>query len=143
MAVTATAGRARIVHPGAANEGRRCVAEMAVHRRRQVRTVHTCRGCTVMTGRAVIHDAGVIEYRTDEARRVMTDDAILVGRHVADRLAERERVVVAGAAVIHDTGGVEACGQEPGRHVTYVAVLVGRHVIGRRRLARRSCTVVT
>ena len=131
------------MHPGAANEGRRRVTEMAVHRRRQVRVMLTRRCSAVMTGRAIIDDTGVIEYRTDKARRVVADTAVLVGGHMADRLACCEHVVVTGAAVIHDTGMIEACRQETGRHVTRVAVLVGRHVIGWWRLARRRCTVVT
>ncbi len=142
MTVIATAGRARIVEPATADEGRGGMAEMAIQARCDVRTVHACGRTAVMAGRAVIHDTGVIEYSTGEARCVVADTAILVGRHVADRLADREYVVVTGAAVIHDAGMIEACGQEAGRHVTRVAVLVGRHVIRRWRLASGSRAVV-
>jgi hypothetical protein len=130
------------VDPGAANKGRRRVAEMAVHRRRQMCGMLACSSITVMTGLAIVYDAGMVENGPDKRPRIVTDAAVLVGRYVTDRFADREHVVMTGAAIVHDTGMVEACRQEPGRHVTRVAVLVCRHVIGWRRLARRRCTVV-
>lgn len=131
------------MYPGAANEGRRRVTEMAVHRRRQVRVMLASRSIAIMTGRAIVHDTGVVEHGPDKRSCVVTDAAVLVGRYVTHRFTNREHVVVTGAAVVHDTYMAEACGQEPGRHVAYVAILIGRHVVRRRRFARRRCTVVT
>jgi hypothetical protein len=96
-----------------------------------------------MTGRAVVHDTGMIEHRSDEAGGVMTGTAILVCYHVSGCFACRKNIVMAGCTVIHD-----ACMTERGRHkargyMTHTAILVGRHMVGRRRLAGGGDAVMT
>lgn len=143
----ALARRAGIVEPGATNESGRGVAVMAIQRGRNVRVVLTGRGHAV-TGRAVVDDTGVIEHRADERRGVMTDTAVLVGRHVADRFSDREDVVVTRTAVVHDTGVVKRRRYKARGHVTGIAIVTGRHMVGWRcfALGRRAvmagCTVV-
>ena len=73
----------RIVEPGATDETCGSMTEMAIHRGCNVGAMLTGRRNPV-TGRAVVHDAGMIEHRTDECAGVMTDTAILVGRHMIE-----------------------------------------------------------
>jgi hypothetical protein len=77
MTVSAIAGRAGIVEPGAADEGCGGMTEMAIQRGRNVFVMLTRCGYTV-AGRAIVHDTGMIKHRTDESTGVMTDTAILV-----------------------------------------------------------------
>jgi len=72
-----------IVEPRATDEARGGMTEMAVHRGRDMAWMLAGRGDPV-TGRAVVHDTGMIEHRTDKCAGVMTDTAILVGRHMID-----------------------------------------------------------
>ena len=58
------------------------VAEMAIHRSCEVRAVHTSGRITVMAGRTVIDDSGMIKHRPDKARGVMADTTILAGCHM-------------------------------------------------------------
>ena len=94
MTGIALARRAGIMEPGAADKRRGGVTVMAIKRGRNVRVVFTGRGHAV-TGRAVVHDTGMIEHRADEGTGVMADTAILVGRDMADRFSDRKHVVVA------------------------------------------------
>lgn len=105
--IAATSG-AGIVEPGAADEARCRMAEMAVHRSRNVIGMLT--GCSnPMTGRAIVNDAGMIEHGTDKGAGVMTDTAILIGRHMAGRLADSEDIIMTRAAIAHDAGVTECC----------------------------------
>ena len=81
VTVIAATRRAGIVEPAAADEARRGMAEVTVCRRRHVTGVLA--GCGYpMTGRAIVDDAGMIEHRADEGSGIMTDTAVLIGRHV-------------------------------------------------------------
>jgi hypothetical protein len=70
---------AGIVEPGATDEGRGGMAEVAIQPGRDVVAVHACRRITVMAGRAIVHDAGMIEHSADKGSGVMTDSTILIG----------------------------------------------------------------
>ena len=69
VAVTCRTG---IMHPGAACEGCSGMAGAAIQISRKVVGVGfgslTNRGNTVMTGHTIVHDVGMIKYRTDEAK---------------------------------------------------------------------------
>lgn len=96
IAVTRGTG---IVHPGATYEGRRGMAEVAVQRGCNVRRDGinlTYRRITIVTGRTVIHDAGMIKHGTDKRTRIMTDTAILVGRYMGRWFAGCITCCVAG-----------------------------------------------
>ena len=80
-----------IVNPGAAYEGSGSMTGAAIQICRKVGGIGlgrlANRGNTVMTGLAIVHDAGMIEHRADEAKREsggMTDTAILVCWYMAD-----------------------------------------------------------
>ncbi len=79
VTVRAIAGSAGIVEPGTTDEGRGGMAEMAIQPGRDVGAVHAWRRITVVAGRAIIHDAGMIKHCADEGSGVMTDTAILIG----------------------------------------------------------------
>ena len=80
-----------------------------------------------MAGRTVIHDAGVIKGSRQESGGLVTDMAILVGRHMVGRgyLARCRTPVMAGHAVIHDAGVIEI------RTAKGTGVMTGRAVLGR------------
>ena len=80
IALTRSAG---IVEPGATDEGCSGMTEMAIQRGRYMRAVFTGRRHAV-AGRAVVHDAGVIEHRASEGTGAMTDAAVLVGGYMAN-----------------------------------------------------------
>ena len=82
-----------------------------------------------MAGRTVIDDAGVIEGRWCERRRVVADAAILAGRQVIVRLGRGKTGVVAGRAVVLDPCVIEGAGEEAGGHMTVAAVGIGRHMV--------------
>ena len=76
---------AGVVNPGAAFEGCRGMTGATIQICRKVGGVglgiHANRGTTIMTGRTIVHDAGMIEHRAGEAKREsggMADTAILV-----------------------------------------------------------------
>ena len=76
IAIICSAG---IVEPGATDEGCGGMAEVAIQPGRDVGAVHTRRRITVVAGRAIVHDAGMVKHSADEGSGVMTDTAILVG----------------------------------------------------------------
>ena len=45
---------------------------------------------TIMAGRAIIYDAGMIKYRADERSDVMTETTILVGDNMSGWFADGE-----------------------------------------------------
>ena len=75
IAIICSAG---IMEPGATDEGRGGMTEMAIQRSRYVIITHTGRRNSV-AGRTVVHDAGMVKHRADESSGVMTDTAILIG----------------------------------------------------------------
>ena len=81
----AIAGSAGIVNPCATYEGCGGMTGAAIQICRKVGRVglgvHTNRRTTIMAGRTIVHDAGMIEHRAGEAKRQsggMTDTAVLV-----------------------------------------------------------------
>ena len=83
VAAVTIAGTAGIMGPATAQEGSGGMTYMAIQRSYQVwRTGFGALANsrhTIMTGRTVIHNAGMIKYRTEEIGSVMTDTAILIG----------------------------------------------------------------
>ena len=130
VTVIATTSCAGIVEPRTADEGGRRMAEMAVCRSRHMTGMLTCCGYP-MTGRAIVDDASMIEHSADKGAGVMTDTAVLIGRHVVGRLADGKDIIVAGAAVIHDACVAERCRYEAGRHVAGITIFIRWHVVGR------------
>lgn len=91
--VTVT-GCAGIVYPGATCEGCSGMTEMAIQSCRNMSGVNlgvlTNRRAAIMTGCAIVHDAGMIEHRAREAKRElggMTDTTILAGSYMVDSFA--------------------------------------------------------
>jgi len=95
-----------------------------------------------VTGGTVVHDACVIEHCANKGAGIMTDTAILIGRHMGQRFADGEHIVMTGAAIIHDACMIERCRFEAGGHVAVIAILVGRHVVRWRGLAPGCRTIV-
>lgn len=137
----------RTVDPGSAQERCSGMAEMTIKRRCYVWRVrlgvHTDRRRAIMTGRAIVHDTGMIKHGTDKRSGVMADTAILAGRHMTDCLSDRKHIIVARDAAIDDACVTEHGRQEAGGQMTDTAVLVGRHMIRRRCFARCGDAVMT
>jgi hypothetical protein len=85
-------------------------------------------GITIVTGSAIIDDAGVIEGCRAEVIRVMADAAILIGVHVAVVFTRGEITIMAGPAVILDTQVIKGCGYKTGGLVAIDAIPVSRHM---------------
>lgn len=146
MAAIAVPRGTGIVHPGAAYKGCRGMAEVTVQRGCKVRRDGinlAFRRITIVTGRTVIHNTGVIKHGTDKCSRVMTDTAILIGRYMGRWFSGCITRCVTGRTVIHNTGVVEGSRYKPCSLVTHMAVLVGRHMIGWRYLSRCRAAIVT
>ncbi len=62
----------------------------------------------VVARRAAVDDTGMIIGATGKGARVVTDTAILDGRHVVDRFADR-RDTMAGGAIVHEPGVIDEC----------------------------------
>ena len=75
IAVSSTTG---IVSPGAVFEGCGGMTGTAIQGGRDVGVMFTRCRTTIMAGRTVIDDAGMIEARPDKASGCMTDATVLV-----------------------------------------------------------------
>ena len=76
----------RIMHPGTTNKGRRGMAEMAIQPGRDVGAVHAWRRITVVAGRAIVHDAGMIKGAIGEiVADCMTRSTISIRRGMSWR----------------------------------------------------------
>ena len=103
VAVTGTAG---VMRPGAANEGCRGMAKVAIETGGYM--IGRLGGrVNAMAGSAVIDDAGMVEGCRDEADRGMADAAILVGGNVVGLFWRGEPGIVTGSAVIDDADMIE------------------------------------
>ena len=84
IAVSSAAG---IVSPGAAEEGCGSMTGAAIQSGRDMGRVgfgiHALRGNTIMAGRTVINDAGMVEASADEAGGCMADATVLVCWYMA------------------------------------------------------------
>jgi hypothetical protein len=92
---------AGIVNPGAASEGCRGMAEVAIQCGRNMGGagfgIHADCRTTIMTGHTIIHDAGMVEYRAGETQREaggMTDTAILVSLYMGARFTDGEGAIM-------------------------------------------------
>lgn len=90
---------------------------MAIQIGRKMVVILAGRGNT-MTGRAIINDAGMIEYRSNKGTGIMTDPAILVCGYMVARFTCGERAIMAGATVIHYADVIKDCGYEASGLVT-------------------------
>ena len=133
MAVFAVIGAVGVMRPGAAHEGCGGMAEVAVQAGRKVGRdgiYHAFRGITIVTGNAIVGDAGMIERRRFEGTRIMTDTAILIGRNMADIFRRREAGGVTGCTVIYDADVIKGCRLKARGLVAVPAITVGRHMPG-------------
>ena len=103
------------------NEGFGAMTHGTIFRRWQVPEKFTNRDHIVMAGFTVTGNAGMIERTRAECTRGMTDAAILIRRHMIERLADRGDSM-AGRAVIHDTGVVKHRADETGGVMTDTAI---------------------
>jgi hypothetical protein len=106
------------------------------------RIYHTLRCTAIMTGSAIVGDAGMIEGRRLEGTGRMTDTAILTGQDMANFFRPGKTGIVAGCAVIDDACMIKACRQKPGGLVAVPAITVGRHMVGRGSFSSGGCTIV-
>lgn len=88
----------------------------------------------------------MIEGRTREATRVMTNTAILAGGYVGVRFACGISTVMAGCAIVHDALMVEDCRQEARGLMTLTAIRASGYMVEWFAQSRRTivtgCTVV-
>lgn len=119
MAGSAVIHDTTVVEGGTLECGSR-VAGTTVLIRYQVRAVFTDSERTIMAGDTVIHDTSVIESAGDESCGLMTDAAVLIGRHMVRWwcLAARDGAIVTGGATIDDVGMIETCTGESRRVMT-------------------------
>ena len=87
---------------------------------------------TVVTGRAIVENAGVAEYCPAKGNRAeVAIDAILVvgaGRDVINGLTRADHVVMASRAAIIDVGMIIGAGAECARGMANTAIQKCRHV---------------
>ena len=81
MTRTATAGDTLVIKC-ASDESCGGMAVGAIQCRWYVIRVFTACRYTIMAGGAVVHDAGVIEHRSNKCTGSMANAAILIGRHM-------------------------------------------------------------
>jgi hypothetical protein len=79
VTVVASADGGVIVNPGAADEGRRGMTEVAIQGGVNVVRIHADRRHTIMTGSTIVHDAGMVKGCGNEASGIVTDAAVLIG----------------------------------------------------------------
>ena len=87
---------------------------------------------TVVTGHAVVENAGVVEYCSAKGScaEVAIGTILIVGagRDVIDGLARADHVVVASRAAIIDVGMIIGAGAECARSMAKTAIQKCRHV---------------
>ena len=131
MTGIAVVGTARIVGPAAAGKGCGGMTRGAIQAGRNMRRYgvhHARRRITVVTGRAIVNNAGMIEGSRYEGARVMADTAILVSLDMTGFPGCGETGAMTGRAVIHDARVAETRRLETGGLVAVDAIAVGRHV---------------
>lgn len=96
----------------------------------------------VMTGTAIIHDAGMVKSCRYKARGDMTHMAIIIGWHMVRRrrLAWGSCAIVARPTTINDTRVIKPGTDKGGGDMAYRAVLRRRQMI--LRLAGRCHTIM-
>ena len=94
----------------------------------------------VVAQHAVIDNAGVLENRRGERRRVMADGTILGRRQVANEHTYTDDVVVAHGTTTDDAGVIIYAAGESTWGVTGSAIFGCWHMVAR--LAERVCSVV-
>ena len=111
MTTIALTGATRIVRPGATDEGRCRMTEMAIQTGRDVGGISlgilACRGYTVAR-LTIVNDAGMVEGCRDKPTRVMADTTVLVGHDMIELFALGECAIMTGDAIINDPDMVKA-----------------------------------
>jgi len=125
--------------PGATNEGGGGMAIATIQAgRNMILMLAGCRHTmTGVTPRTVRH-ATMIERCRNEATRIMTDTAILIGLNMIVWFTCGECTVMAGLAVIHNANMIKGSRYKTRGQVAHTAIIVGWHV-----LAVFSCGDVT
>lgn len=80
----------------------------------------------VVTRRAVVDNAGMIEYSRSKAGRAMANRTVFSRGYMNYRFANGGRAVMTGSTVIHDTGVIEHGVNKTAGDVTDAAILGGR-----------------
>ena len=122
-----------IVSPRTAYEGSSGMTGMAIQSRLYMDGIGLssftfCRH-TIMTGRAVIDDASMIEDSTDETTGSMTGTTILNRWNMTTCFTSGERTIMTGAAVVHDTHMIESSGHKTCGLMTIAAITVGWYMV--------------
>ena len=107
--------------------------------------IHANRRTTIMTGHTIVHDAGMIEHRTFEAKRGtsgMTDATILVCLYMGVCFTYGEFTIMTGSTVIYDASMIKGSRYKARGLVAHAAIIVGWHVVGRWYFSSGGCTIV-
>ena len=139
IAVSSTTG---IVRPGAAFEGGSGVTGATIQAGRNVIVIFTKCRRTIVTGRTVINNAGMIESSADEASGCMTDAAVLVSCYMAACFTYGVLAIMTGATVVHDANMIKGPGYKSRGLVAVTAITGGRHMVRWRCFSSGSCTIV-
>jgi len=136
-----SAGRAGIVEPRAADEGCGGMTQMAIQRGLNVVVTLTSRRNPV-AGRAIVHDARMIKYRSGECAGVMTDTAILACWYMVAGFPYCKIAIMTGSTVIHDTNVIKDPRYKARGLVAHAAVTIGWHMVRWRNFSSGGCTIV-
>ena len=143
IAVSSTTG---IVDPGTTHESCGGMAMVAIQSGRNVCGVglgiHANRCSTIMAGRTVIDDAGMIEPGPDEASGCMTDATVLVSWYMAACFTYGIHAIMTGATVIHDANMIKGCWSKACSLVAVTAITGGWHMVRWRGFSSGGCTIV-
>ena len=96
--------------------------------------IHANRRTTIMTGHAIVHDAGMIEHRASEGEREassMTDTAILVCSYMGVCFTYGELTIMTGSTVIYDAGMIKGSRYKARGLVAHAAITAGWHMVRR------------
>jgi len=113
---------------GGTDKRHRVVTDGAVLAGRNMDRRHTRRCLSIVTGGAVIDDAGMIKDGRGETAGYMTDAAIGARRHMIDRLTDRRHAIMARCAVGGDAGVIEHRTDKAGCVMTNTAILARGNV---------------
>ena len=139
VTVTDTTG---IVSPRTAYEGCGRMTGMAIQSGRDVGVMLTRCRTTIMAGRTIIDDAGMIEPGPDEASGCMADAAVLVCWYMAACFTYGICAIMTGATVIHDANMIKGCWSKACGLVAVTAITGGWHMVRWRGFSSGGCTIM-
>ena len=142
MTLIAVPGTTGIVRPGAAFKGCSGVTGAAIQAGRNVIVMFTKCRRTIVTGRTVINDTGMIEASSDEASGRMTDATILVRCYMAACFTYGVLAIMTGATVVYDANMVKGSRYKTRGLVAVTAITGGGHMVRWRGFSSGGCTIV-